>query len=254
MPARMEPKAPADAGPGGARADRLRVATYNIAGGRLGLFRVLGTLREMEADLVGLQEVWRSPDGGAEGDQTGVISRAIGLRYLAYGAHGMAKVPEEGLALVSRFPLSEVTVVPTPPGRRVLLRAVAHTPRGRLTVLVVHLRGVGVATGARRARYISQRRVEATLAAREAREAARSGGPVVLLGDLNAGPGSETMRILTRPLTDACGTEAGKTWPSGLPLFRLDHILHSPPLRSLGCRVVLSTASDHRPVMAEISW
>jgi endonuclease/exonuclease/phosphatase family metal-dependent hydrolase len=226
------------------------VATYNIAGGRLGLGRVERTLRSLRADLLGLQEVWQAPRKGPRGDQAAFLAGSLGLRH-AWGAHPMGKTPVEGLALLSRYPLSGVAMVPTPPGRRVFLKAVAHTPRGRLTVLVVHLRAVGLKTGARRAKYIAQRRAEARLVSAYA---ARMKGPLLLMGDLNDKPGSDTLGRLVPPLADACAGLTEKTWPSGLPLMRLDHLLLGAPLRSHGCLVVPSTASDHLPLVTEISW
>lgn len=224
------------------------MATYNIAGGRLGLGRVKQTLRGLGADLIGLQEVWRDASGGPRGDQAAWLGRSLGMRH-AYGAHRMVKAPEEGLAILSRYPLGDLAVVPTPPGLRVYLRAVVHTPRGRLTVMVLHLRAVGLSRGGRRALYQSQRRAEAVLASQGA---ARVRGPLVVMGDLNDTPGSSTLGLLAPPLSHACPGQ--KTWPSGLPFLLLDHILLRSPMRSQGCRAVMSTASDHRPLVTEISW
>lgn len=231
---------------------RVRVVSYNIAGGRLGLDRVRQTLSGLGADLIGLQEVWQTPGAGAgtRGDQASYLAKSLGLRY-AFGAHLMVKTPVEGVALLSRYPLSEVAVVPTPPGKRVLLKAVAQTPKGRLTVLVLHLRAVGMSGGERRAKYLAQRRTEALLAAAQA---ARTQGPLLAMGDLNDTPGSSTLAALAPPLADACAGLTDRTWPSGLPILRLDHILIRSPVRSQGCQVVQSTASDHRPLVTEIGW
>src|SRR5439155_7759717 len=82
-------------------------------------------------------------------------------------------------------------------------------------------------------------------------------GPLVLGGDMNDWfPGPDT-RIVRDRLRDAWSRRRdglrGATYPSALPLFRLDHVYVSGPVAVQTCRAVaIRGTSDHRPVVARI--
>ena len=89
--------------------------------------------------------------------------------------------------------------------------------------------------------------------------AAADVAPCVLLGDLNLGPRSAAYRLLRSRLQDAlAGPLAGfrRTFPSGLPLVRIDHVLFAGPLRArragVGRRRPARVASDHLPAWADL--
>ncbi len=234
----------------------LRVATFNLAGGRFGLSRVIRTLRGLDADLVGLQEVLGPPDGRTPG-QARRLGQALGM-HAVFRAHGYGGHPAQGVALLSRWPVSSVRAWALSPGPRRVLQARVRVGRGQITVLVAHLRAVGVAVGARRRRYRRARRREVRLLHAQLR---RLRGPALLLADLNASPDSPALRGFGSPLRDVCQgpggarrRSPGNTWPSGFPLLRLDYIFASAHLQALRCRAVPSDASDHRPVVAELRW
>jgi endonuclease/exonuclease/phosphatase family metal-dependent hydrolase len=81
-------------------------------------------------------------------------------------------------------------------------------------------------------------------------------GPSVLAGDLNAGPDDDVIAALRaggfRDVFEASGTMPTPTWPTGRPEHRIDWLW----VRGLEVRsadVSDATASDHRPVYAEIA-
>jgi endonuclease/exonuclease/phosphatase family metal-dependent hydrolase len=85
--------------------------------------------------------------------------------------------------------------------------------------------------------------------------------PFVICGDLNASPFSPVYRRLQRDLVDAQranGSRAAPTWPSRLPLFRIDHLFTSRSLGVSRCEVLRDrlsmVASDHLPLIAELSY
>jgi endonuclease/exonuclease/phosphatase family metal-dependent hydrolase len=234
----------------------LRVVTFNVAGGRFGLPRVIRTLRRLDADLVGLQEVLGPPDGQTPG-QARRLGEALGM-HAVFQTHGYGGHPAQGVALLSRWPLRSARARALPPGPRRVLQAQVAIDRWHLTVLVAHLRAVGVAVGARRRRYVRARRREVRLLHAQLR---RLRGPALLLADLNASADSPALRGFGPPLRDVCRGSGGagrrspgNTWPSGFPLLRLDYIFASAHLQALRCRAVPSDASDHRPVVAELRW
>jgi endonuclease/exonuclease/phosphatase family metal-dependent hydrolase len=87
--------------------------------------------------------------------------------------------------------------------------------------------------------------------------------PVVLLGDLNATPWSAAYRRLAGRLTDARRLRgagragSGATFPTRLPLLRIDHVFVGPGIRVGRMEPVgeglARIASDHRPLLAEIA-
>jgi endonuclease/exonuclease/phosphatase family metal-dependent hydrolase len=85
--------------------------------------------------------------------------------------------------------------------------------------------------------------------------------PLVICGDLNASQFSPVYRRLRRDLVDvqrATGSRAAATYPSRLPLFRIDHVFTSKSIGVSRCEVrrdaLSSVASDHLPLLAELSY
>ena len=80
-------------------------------------------------------------------------------------------------------------------------------------------------------------------------------GPVVLCGDFNQQPYGPRYRRLARGLTDAYrATDWGFGWTSrsDIPVKRVDYVW-TRGLRPLRTRVAPVQASDHLPVVAELS-
>ena len=78
--------------------------------------------------------------------------------------------------------------------------------------------------------------------------------PVVVCGDLNESADGPAIRDLIERagLIDSDAALNRPNFPSVNPNVRIDYILHSPDLRVALYEVVSSTASDHRPVMADL--
>ncbi len=238
----------------------MRVATYNIHGGVgrsgvLDLELVAEVLSEIGADIVGLQEVdsGRARSGGA--DQAGHLARELGYRVVFSAAQGNAgSGGEYGNAILARFPIvSHMTL--TLPGvsvwraePRCAAEAVVDTPGGRLSVWSVHL---GV-------RHIERARQTSALLRRMRRAIHEEEKmPLVLMGDLNAGPRSRLLRALGASLTVAPAPRRS-TYPATFPLLSLDHVLVSASLSVLSAGPHDSPssreASDHLPFVADLDW
>ena len=135
-------------------------------------------MRRQEVDLACLQEVpWTLRLGSA----ADYLARETGMNYLYLRANGnrWAILFEEGAAILSRYPLRDVTFQELRPRaalfeHRVLLRATAVTPQGEVTLYVTHLThgdpAVNRAQFAALMAYIDQ----------------TSAGPSIVAGDLNA--------------------------------------------------------------------
>jgi len=86
-----------------------------------------------------------------------------------------------------------------------------------------------------------------------------AGGPVVIGGDLNAGPDERSVRWLADRYWDVWATVAGTvaggaTFPARGPTARIDYMFASAGLRVAAARVPdgAGDASDHLPVVAEL--
>jgi endonuclease/exonuclease/phosphatase family metal-dependent hydrolase len=79
--------------------------------------------------------------------------------------------------------------------------------------------------------------------------------PTVVLGDLNATPDASELEPLLVKLADAAPAmgDAGLTYPSDHPAKRIDYVLTSAHFRVRGVAVPATVASDHRPVVVDLS-
>lgn len=237
-----------------------RILTYNVrrclgTDGRISPGRIADVIAAYEPDVVALQEldVRRARTGGV--DQAHAIAQALGMQM---HFHASLRVLEEeyGNAILTHRPSQVVKAGPLPGGSGRL----APEPRGALWASV-NLGGTDVQVitthlGLRRHERLAQ--VDCLLGPQwlghsSCRE------PVILLGDFNASPRSRAYRRLASRLRDAQASvphqHAKSTFPSRLPILRIDHafvtrsihVVRVESERSPTARV----ASDHLPLMVE---
>ena len=182
-----------------------RVVTLNFWGTEPPLERRLALaerqLRGLAADVVCLQEV-RPLDGRAGRTTADVLAETLGLQAVYApslrwddGAFGPGRPGgEEGVAILSRWPVLEQRALPLPELRategRVLLSARLDTPAGAMWFHTTHLHyrlDDGVAREAQ---------VVAIDAAIRACGRGNDDAPQVLCGDFNATPDSDEMRFV----------------------------------------------------------
>ncbi|MFC3981209.1 endonuclease/exonuclease/phosphatase family protein [Streptosporangium jomthongense] len=147
------------------------------------------------------------------------------------------------VGLWSRFPILQARRVDIGLGWTRALRAVVQTPKGRLTVYVMHLASARPGQTAQRDETLTQagRLVE--------RDGSRR---LLLLGDLNTATTDRKRSGLVPPLLDAqqeAGTGFGFTWPASFPVTRPDHILYRG-LTAATAGVEAAAGSDHRAAVA----
>jgi endonuclease/exonuclease/phosphatase family metal-dependent hydrolase len=255
----------------------VRLATFNLLHGRslsdgtVHAGRVADAVADLDADVLGLQEVDRAQPRSGLLDLTAIAAEAMHAPVYRFAA-AVVGTPGEtwqpwrsdddnlhplyGIALVSRYPVLrwQITRLPGAPVRspvyvpeggllllkdepRVLLAAVVETPRGPMTVATTHLSFVP---------GWNLRQLRHAVRALRALPA-----PRVLLGDLNL-PGP-----VARAVTG--WTQLGKspTYPSPAPRAQLDHILADPRgAAGLGRVVQVATphpaVSDHRPLVVQL--
>jgi endonuclease/exonuclease/phosphatase family metal-dependent hydrolase len=242
-----------EAAPGPARP--VRVMSYNLHFGFdvRGWSDLEGVARAIEAsgaEVVGLQEVSRGWYVNGSTDMLAWLQRRLRMPHARFAG---ASDAIWGNAVLSRHPIlsAEVTWLPREgvPLRRNALEVELDLGEGRrLRVVVTHLHHVKGPDGTR-VRLAQLPRVLERVAGREA---------TVLLGDLNAEPGSAEMdRLRAAGLTDAFVAAGGRpaderTWPSDRPDRRIDYIWLSADLTASDFAATTSTASDHRGIAVTV--
>ena len=242
----------------------MRLLTYNVhrcvgVDRRLDVERIVGVIAEHDPDIVCLQEldVGRARTGGV--DQARVIADrlAMSVRF-----HAAMTVEQEkyGDAILTRCPerLIRVGALPTVKGipglepRGAIWIRVEQPGCPPLNVLTTHL---GLVPR-------EQRLQAAALAGKDWMGHAECQGPTILAGDFNATSITRPYQTLTRHLAD-CQRQIGqkptiKTFPSGFPAIRIDHVFVSPHIRVTGVRAAFSPlarmASDHLPLIVDFEF
>jgi endonuclease/exonuclease/phosphatase family metal-dependent hydrolase len=230
-------------------ARRLRVVSWNVHGcvgsdGRFRLERTADVLTALAGDLVLLQEVGDNRGIHPPIDQASGLANALGLVSavaitLKTSFHGY------GNATLSRLPILEPeTLDLSVPGRepRLALRVDLDCGAERLRCVNVHL-GLGA----------SERREQLA----RLLPLASAGAPLVIGGDFNDFPPGPVSLSFRHLLLDAGARRTERrTFPSWLPLLRLDRIYCSPELTCVHAFVDRSgaarRASDHLPVVADL--
>jgi endonuclease/exonuclease/phosphatase family metal-dependent hydrolase len=253
----------------------MRMATFNILhghsvedGGSVDIGRFADCVRQLDVDVLALQEVDCDQPRSAMADLTAVAAEAMGAvshRFVAAisgtpGATWMAATGRElpgtasyGIALLSRFEASTWQVLRLPriptkfpmylpgPNRvqivdeepRAAVLARLETDLGPLTVANTHLSFV---PGWNR---VQLRRLRRDLLALP--------DPLVLMGDLNMAGDTPWRLTGYRPLARF------PTFPSDAPTRQLDHILLRGPLGDvIAAQAPELPLSDHRPLTVEV--
>ena len=233
-------------------------------------------LKEVDADIVCLQEVWSSEDGE---DQVRNLATSLGMHY--------ARTPEKwwkghsfGNAILSKYPITKTECEQLPPldgpGTRWAIAAVVDHSNTQIPIICTHL-DYRFDQSARR-----QKQVEKIFELTK-KHHPPEGHPVIVAGDFNATPNSDEIRMMTgeapTPIEGLAMTDAwpqrndspGWTWDKQNPYLenttwpqrRLDYIFVSwprpAPLGNVEEAFLAGvdpvdgiTASDHWAVVADL--
>lgn len=238
----------------------MRLVTYNVhrcvgMDRRLDVERVVGVIAELEPDIVCLQEldVGRARTGGV--DQARAIAERLSMAVRFHAAMRV-EAEEYGDAILSRWPerLVHAGALPTVRGvpglePRGAIWIKVETEAGPLNVLTTHL---GLVPR-------EQRLQAAALVGREWLGHPECAGPTLLAGDFNATSITRPYQTLVRRLADAqrrLGKKPTiKTFPSGFPAIRIDHVFVSEDIVVTGVQAPFSPlsrmASDHLPLVVD---
>jgi len=237
-------------------APTFRVATYNThkcrgIDGRIRPSRVADVLRELDVDVIALQEVVSLSGGRREQDQARYLADTVGFEF-RIGETRKLRGAAYGNVILSRFPMKQVEVYD--------LTASTREPRGCIRCdleiapgKIVHLFNIHLGTG-----YIERRRQAHLLMSRTVLLSPQLKHPRLLVGDFNEWTRGLVSRMLEHSFESVDirhHLNRRRTYPGVLPLMHLDHMYFD---RNLALQEFLLhrsraalVASDHLPLVAE---
>jgi len=240
---------------------RIRMATYNVhkcrgMDCRVRPERIVEVLREIDADIIALQEVLSTVGRSPEEDQAGFITRSLRMwshmgvtRRLNGGAYGNL--------ILSRFPLGTVCnydISTNGRERRGCVRVDLELPGNTL----LHIFNVHLGTA-----YLERRRQARMLMASNVVNNRSFRGTRIVLGDFNEWTRGLATRLFSAQFKSVevqrrlrtTQLRRMRTYPGILPLLHLDNIYFDPSLTMENHYLHRSRAaliaSDHLPLVAD---
>lgn len=240
------------------RVNRFRVVTYNIhkcrgLDQRVQPERIVRVLREIDADIIGLQEVLSVSERRPEADQARFLAHALELEY-RLGENRRLNGGAYGNVVLSRLPMIDALNYD--------LSQPGHEERGCLRVDVdlgyqrfLHIYNAHLGTALRERPPQAQRLLDNDILNSDLIP-----GPRILLGDFNEWTQGRASRMLAEHFQSAdirLQMKRRRTYPGVFPFLHLDHIYYDAELRLENVRLHRSRAaliaSDHLPIVAEFS-
>jgi len=234
-----------------------RVVTYNIHKCRgldlkMSPMRIVDVLRELDADIIALQEVLATNIGSREEDQARFIAEELGLEvYL--GENRLHRGGLYGNAVLTRFKVTEqqnfdISV----PGRE--RRGCLHVDVQLPDLTRIHIYNVHLGTA-----FLERRRQVMRLLDHGILRA-QYPAPRVMLGDFNEYTHGLTSKMLKSHFRSKDVREKlprRRTYPGIFPLLHLDHIYYDHHLTLTEAFVHRTRtsliASDHLPLVADFN-
>ncbi len=235
----------------------LRIATYNVhkcrgLDRRVRPHRIAAVLREIDADIIALQEVVSVADTSErEHDQARFIAEELGFAYCV-GENRRLNGGAYGNVLLSRLPLR------TARNHDITWRG--REPRGCLRADVevgaaepLHVFNVHLGTAFIERRYQGKQLISADIL-----RSSELRGLRIVLGDFNEWTHGLASRLLGLELESIDlrrHLRHARTYPGPLPLLHLDHIYFDRQLElerlTLHKSLTALVASDHLPLVAD---
>ncbi|MDP5276645.1 endonuclease/exonuclease/phosphatase family protein [Chengkuizengella axinellae] len=218
----------------------LTMMTYNIRhakglDGRVDLKRILEIVEESAADIIGLQEVDRFHIRSDMQDQIQELAEALNM-YWAFVPSLQFSFMEYGNAILSRYPILSTDMIYLAGNieDRSAILVEVETPMGLIEIINLHL---GLTYEEKESQMM-----QLMLHIQEKEN------PIVLMGDFNMTYDHELMQVVTETWQSSRTDSA--TIISGL---EIDYIFTNNGLLMTESWTIPSEASDHLPVVAEVS-
>jgi endonuclease/exonuclease/phosphatase family metal-dependent hydrolase len=227
---------------------RFRVATYNIHKSR-GIDwrtqpgRILHVLREIDADLIALQEIFDN--------QHAFLAEHLQLNEV-FGSARELNGMHYGNAILSRFPITEttnhdITVAGREP-RRCLQANIELS-----AVCALHFFALHLGTS-----FFERRHQARLLLSSQVLEQSNLSAPRLVVGDFNEWTRGQATSMLSQRLQSAdvhAHLKRRRTYPGILPFWHLDHVYYDQQLILTSMQLHKSktalAASDHLPLVGD---
>ena len=239
----------------------LRVMSYNIRYGNDDLNGIAAAIRAAAPDIVALQEVdvhWA--DRSAFADQATALGERLGMAvrfapiYSLPPAQPTRPRREFGVAVLSRYPIvrwrnDTLTRLSTQ------TPDAAPTPMPGLLEATLDVRGTAVRVFDTHLDYRADPAVRRAQVAEMLAHIGASPGPTLVFGDMNATPDAPELAPLLARFHDALAGRGADalTYPADAPAKRIDYVLVSPHFNVRSATVPVTMASDHRPVVVDLT-
>jgi len=237
---------------------KLRIVTYNVhrcrgIDNRERPARIVDVLREIDADVVALQEVVSIGGKSREKDQARYVAEELGFNYVV-GENRKLNGGAYGNVVLSKFPMRlvcnhDISV------RARERRGCLHTDVDVAGAETLHVFNVHLGTAYLERRHQGRRLVEEEILNNRELKGSR-----IMLGDFNEWTRGLTTRLLRAHLKSVdvrSYLQAARTFPGILPILHLDHIYFEDRLDLKGLTVHRSrkalVASDHLPLVADFA-
>lgn len=244
-----------------------KVATYNIQAGsgvdgKYDIKRTASVIRDMEADVIGIQEVDVHWGDRSDFENTmKLLADELGMEYYFAPIYDLDPIEEGdarrqyGVGLLSKYPIMnaknhEITRLstqdpdPEPKPSPGFLEVQVDIDGAHVWFYVTHL-------DYRADPAIREMQVDEML------EIMGEHHYNILVGDFNAPPEADELTPLFNWFNDTWNTTHqgdGFTFPADDPIKRIDYVITSPRMKVDDAQVYSSLASDHLPVMANVTF
>lgn len=238
------------------KAIEVKVMSYNIHHAEgvdmiLDLERIANVIEDSGAEIIGLQEVdnhW-SERSQLE-DQAKWLAERLDMHYTYAANLDLDPVnPGEprrqyGTAVLSKYPIIQAANYP--------LTKIGNTEQRGLSETVINVKGHHLNFYNT---HLALTAAERTIQIQEVINiASKTDGPKVIMGDLNARPNSAEMQPLFAHYKDSFADQNDAyTIPAENPTSRIDYIFTSNEIETKDAEVLSTIASDHLPIVAEIT-
>ena len=246
-----------------ARDGQLRVMAFNIhssfgTDGTFDIDAIARVIEDARVDVVGLQEVPRGRLLSGVSDQVTLLQQRLGFEHVAFFG---TTDPTWGNAILSRYPLRDVEKEKLPLAgtllRRGYLAATVEAPGGEILFISIHLQHINdpaVHDDDPEADLYPVHNAQIEVILEEWGGRSRA----VMVGDFNARPGWRQLEeLLAEGWVDSweeAGVGEGFTSNAADPRYRIDYVFHTPDLVASDVGVIISQASDHFAVVADLEF
>ncbi|MBQ6420731.1 MAG: endonuclease/exonuclease/phosphatase family protein [Clostridia bacterium] len=233
----------------------LKVLTFNIQHcenfktGQVDLPLYIRTLQSLNADIVGLNEVYSASDSSELRTQAAALAAGAGYPHVYFGeATKISGDRPYGNALLSKYPIRKAETVPIPDPAvrgydgyyetRCVIKATLNVNGVPVNVLVTHF-GLNPDE--------HENAVKTVCGLIEER--------CILMGDLNVTSDDPVLAPVFSAMQDTAAalTGEGLTFPSDRPDRKIDYIFITSDITALSAQVPALTVSDHRPYTTLLS-